>query len=97
MLTGNGDGTFESVTAHNVGTSPMSVALGDVNGDGKLDLARAPSPPTRIRGQGVSGARCQGVIRYDPAKPSAPVDIFVNGKKIQTAKVVDVYANCRIN
>jgi len=35
-------------------------------------------------------------IKHDPAKPGAPVDIFLNGKKIQTAKVVDVYANCRV-
>lgn len=36
------------------------------------------------------------VIRHDPATPSGPVDVFLDGKKIQTAKVVDVYANCRI-
>jgi transposase InsO family protein len=36
------------------------------------------------------------IIRHDPAKPGAPVDIFVDGKKIQTAKVVDVFANCHV-
>ena len=35
-------------------------------------------------------------IRHDPAKQGAPVDIFFEGKKIQTAKVVDVFANCRV-
>ncbi len=35
-------------------------------------------------------------IRHDPATPGGPVDIFLDGEKIQTAKVVDVYANCRI-
>ena len=35
-------------------------------------------------------------IKHDPAKPGAPVDIFLDGAKIQTAKVVDVFANCRI-
>jgi putative transposase len=36
------------------------------------------------------------IIRHDPAKPGAPVDIYLNDKKIQTAKVVDVFANCRV-
>ena len=35
-------------------------------------------------------------IKHDPANPGGPVDIFLDGKKIQTAKVVDVYANCHI-
>ena len=35
-------------------------------------------------------------IKHDPAEPGAPVEIFVDGKWIQTAKVVDVFANCRI-
>lgn len=35
-------------------------------------------------------------IKHDPAKPGEPVDIFVDGKWIQKAKVVDVFANCRI-
>ena len=35
-------------------------------------------------------------IKHDPANPGGPVDIFLDGKRIQTAKVVDVYANCRI-
>lgn len=35
-------------------------------------------------------------IKHDPANPGGPVDIFLDDKKIQTAKVVNVYANCRI-
>ena len=35
-------------------------------------------------------------IKHDPAKPGAPVDIWLDGKKIQTAKVVDIYTNCRV-
>jgi putative transposase len=35
-------------------------------------------------------------IKHDPAGPGDPVDIFVDGKWIQKAKVVDVFANCRI-
>jgi putative transposase len=33
-------------------------------------------------------------LRYSPAKPGGPVDVWHRGKKIQTAKRVDVHANC---
>jgi VCBS repeat protein len=38
---GNGDGTFGLRQSFPVGNSPASVALGDLNGDGKLDAAVA--------------------------------------------------------
>lgn len=38
---GNGDGTFQYVSAVTVGATPQYVALGDLDGDGKLDLATA--------------------------------------------------------
>lgn len=39
ILLGNGDGTFQAPFAYEVGTAPNSVAVGDFNGDGNLDLA----------------------------------------------------------
>lgn len=33
-------------------------------------------------------------VRYDPAKKGAPVDIWHRNEKVQTARVVDAYANC---
>lgn len=38
VLPGQAGGTFGSATVVNVGGSPLSVALGDVTGDGRLDL-----------------------------------------------------------
>ncbi|WP_407571665.1 FG-GAP repeat domain-containing protein [Deinococcus altitudinis] len=42
-LLGPGDGTFGAQTPYRVGTAPAAVTLGDLNGDGKLDLVTANS------------------------------------------------------
>jgi hypothetical protein len=39
VLLGNGDGTFQPYVSNPVGDYPYGVAVGDFNGDGKLDLA----------------------------------------------------------
>jgi FG-GAP-like repeat len=39
ILLGNGDGTLQTHVDYPTGTTPKSVAVGDFNGDGKLDLA----------------------------------------------------------
>jgi hypothetical protein len=41
VLLGNGDGTFQANVDYATGTAPFSVAVGDFNGDGKLDLVTA--------------------------------------------------------
>ncbi len=38
MLLGNGDGTFLTGVNYNAGTQPRSVAVADVNGDGRPDI-----------------------------------------------------------
>lgn len=39
ILLGNGDGTFRPFTFFPAGQGPTSIAVGDFNGDGKLDIA----------------------------------------------------------
>ncbi len=53
VLLGNGNGTFQAVVTYNSGGSPESVAVADVNGDGKPDLVVASQCYTcsPIRGQ----------------------------------------------
>jgi hypothetical protein len=43
VLLSNGDGTFQTGVNYAAGTSPVFVAVGDFNGDGKPDLAVANS------------------------------------------------------
>ena len=41
VFLGKGDGTFQTAVEYSAASSPTSVAVGDFNGDGKLDLAAA--------------------------------------------------------
>jgi len=44
ILLGNGNGTFQKPAGYKVGYNPSSVAAGDFNGDGKVDLVIANHP-----------------------------------------------------
>jgi VCBS repeat protein/centrosomal CEP192-like protein len=52
ILLGNGDGTFQSAKNFSVTCCPSSVAVGDFNGDGKLDLVMATSSASVLLGNG---------------------------------------------
>jgi hypothetical protein len=41
VLLGNGNGTFQAALLNTAGNSPRAVAVGDLNGDGKMDLVVA--------------------------------------------------------
>jgi FG-GAP-like repeat len=41
ILLGKGDDKVQPATAYAVGTTPISIAVADFNGDGRLDLAGA--------------------------------------------------------
>lgn len=48
VLLGNGNGTFMPRQSFSVGNNPVSVAIGDLNGDGKLDIAVANSGSNNV-------------------------------------------------
>ena len=48
ILLGNGDPTFRAPVNYATGSNPNSVAVGDFNGDGKLDLAVANSGSNNV-------------------------------------------------
>jgi len=48
LNSGDGSGTFQTQVGYPVGSSPRSVAVGDFDGDGKLDLATANSGSSNV-------------------------------------------------
>ncbi len=71
VLLGNGDGTFGAANNYVTGSDPRSVAIGDLNGDGKLDLAVANSSSANVSlllgsGDGTFGAANNYVTGSDP-------------------------------
>jgi hypothetical protein len=60
VLLGQGDGTFLPALSYAAGSLPVSVAVGDFNGDGKLDLAVANQGTYPFTNAGVSVLLGQG-------------------------------------
>src|SRR5262245_45331871 len=67
VLLGNGDGTFQAAHLFATGPSPLSVAVGDFNGDGLLDLATANYDYYSIEDNDVSILIGNGDGTFSPA------------------------------
>jgi FG-GAP-like repeat len=88
ILLGNGDGTFRPQTEYAVGDYPFAVAMGDLNGDGRLDLAVANESSNNTLANGVSVLLGNGdgtfrqQVQYPAYAPSALVlaDLNRDGK-----------------
>ena len=71
ILLGNGDGTFQAQTTSAVGGGPYPVAVGDFNGDGKVDMAVANTVSNTVsvllgNGNGTFQTRVQYAVGSDP-------------------------------
>jgi hypothetical protein len=64
VLLGNGDGTFQSPAIYHAGGVPYGVAVGDFNGDGKLDLVVADSAGSVIVLLGNGDGTFQSPVIY---------------------------------
>jgi len=66
VLLGNGDGTFQAARTFPVGNRLEFVAVGDFNGDGKLDVAVASYNTNTV---GVLLGNGDGTFRRRPPPP----------------------------
>jgi hypothetical protein len=100
VLLGNGDGTFRPTVTYDCGgpDNPVSIAVADLNGDGKPDIALTvvvngtPRPALRVL-LGYGDGTFQVPVAYDPAafNPYQVVIADVNGDSKLDLVVADEF------
>jgi hypothetical protein len=91
VLLGNGDGTFQTAVSYATGTEPVSVVVGDFNGDGIPDLAVAnysSNDFSVLLGNGDGTFQAARNFNGGPHPVSVAVGDF-NGDGIQDLAIAD--------
>src|SRR5204863_6466112 len=83
ILLGNANGTFQSAVNFPVGSFPISVAVGDFNGDGKLDLSTANTGSHNVS---ILLGNC---VRVCETGAFAPADNYGAGTSARSVAVGD--------
>src|SRR5207302_5071208 len=86
VLLGNGNGTFQLRQSFAVGTNPRGVALGDINGDGKLDLVVANRSNNNV-----------GVLLGNGNGTFAAMQTFTTGAAPYSAAVADLNGDGKLD
>jgi hypothetical protein len=82
LLTGNGDGTFAAATNFPVGLAPRSLAVGDLDGDGRPDVVTGTSTAEVV----VLLNDGTGAFLPPVAYPAAPVSSF----RVEAVAIADM-------
>jgi FG-GAP-like repeat len=90
ILLGNGDGSFKTAVSYPAGISPYSIAVGDFNGDGKLDLAVLSQSISILIGNGDGTFQDALPVLEDVGGTSLVVGDFDHDGKLDLA-VTGVY------
>ena len=96
---GNGDGGFQAEQTFVAGISPVSVAVGDFNGDGKSDLAVADPETDSVSvlvGNGDGSFQAAGGFGADFSPVSVAVGDFNGDGKPDLAVVNGYSANVSV-
>jgi VCBS repeat-containing protein len=110
ILLGNGDGTFaakQDFTVDTVGVTPGSVAVGDINGDGKLDLvvgsSDTPGSVQELFGNGdgtftahasnLGGADSSAIVAISDLNNDHRPDVVVTGYGIVSGGSTSAWLN----
>jgi hypothetical protein len=96
VLPGNGDGTFQAPISQDTGFGLIGLAVGDFNGDGKLDFATAGSPVSGVlvfSGNGDGTFVSSGVFPSGGANPFGVATGDFNGDGRPDLVVVNTFSN----
>src|ERR1700722_7932922 len=78
VLLGKGDGTFEAPVSYSAGTTPQTVVVADLNGDGKLDLVIGNHNSANVSVLlGVGDGTFQPAVDYNTPNTGTPDSIAV--------------------